>query len=129
MSRDASITLDWADGTYVFRLAWAQLAELQEKCDAGPFVILDRLGNGAWRVEDISNVIRLGLIGGKMEPVKALKLVRTYVESRPPMENLMFAQAILSVAVMGAPDEDGSKKNGSPKTESASTASQTESSD
>lgn len=127
MSRDASISLDWADGTYTFRLAWAQLSELQEKCDAGPFVILDRLGHGSWKIEDIANVMRLGLIGGGLEPVKALKLTRAYVETRPPMENLMYAQAILSVAVMGAPDEDGSKKNESPETESASTASPTES--
>jgi len=127
MSRDASITLDWADGTYVFRLAWAQLAELQEKCDAGPFVILDRLGNGAWKIEDISNVIRLGLIGGGIDPAKALKLTRAYVEARPPLENLVYAQGVLSVAVMGAPDEDSVKKNERPETENGSTASPAES--
>ncbi|WP_313760168.1 gene transfer agent family protein [Rhizobium sp.] len=103
--RDARIELDWADGTYSFRLAWGQLAELQEKCDAGPYVVFERLRTSTWRMEDISSVIRLGLIGGGLEPVKALKLVRAYVEDRPPVESLTFALGILSAGLLGAPDE------------------------
>lgn len=105
MSRDAKITLTWGDDDYVFRLGWGELAELQEKTDAGPYVVLQRLHGGQWRVEDITNVLRLGLIGGGLKPVDALKLVRTYVEARPPMENVPFAIGVLSVALMGAPDE------------------------
>jgi len=114
MSRDAKITLDWASGSHTFRLAWGQLSELQEKCDAGPYTVLQRLYRGDWKIEDISNVIRLGLIGGGMEPVPALKLVRGYVEARPPMESLQTAQAVLAAACIGAPDEDASKKDGAP---------------
>ena len=73
MSRDASLELDWADGRYTFRLAWAELEQLQEACDAGPYVILNRLIDGSWRIADISNVIRLGLVGGGMAPLVALK--------------------------------------------------------
>ncbi|MGM4911434.1 gene transfer agent family protein [Rhizobium sp. 768_B6_N1_8] len=105
MSRDAKITLTWADDDYVFRLGWGELAELQEKTDAGPYVVLNRLHVGQWRIEDISSVLRLGLIGGGMEPVKALKLVRTYVEARPPMENHPYAVAVLSAGLIGAPEE------------------------
>ncbi|WP_407799700.1 gene transfer agent family protein, partial [Staphylococcus aureus] len=78
--RDATVTFDWADGTYRFSLKWGQLAELQDKCDAGPYVVLQRLHSGEWRIEDVSNIIRLGLIGGGMEPAPALKLTRAYVE-------------------------------------------------
>ncbi|MBX4992894.1 hypothetical protein ABID08_002067 [Rhizobium binae] len=105
MSRDAKITLTWADGDYTFRLGWGELAELQEKTDAGPYVVLNRLHTHHWRIEDLSNVIRLGLVGGGLEPVKALKLVRTYVEARPPMENHPYAVAILSAGLIGAEDE------------------------
>jgi hypothetical protein len=122
MARDASITLDWADGTHSFRLAWGELAQLQEVCDAGPYVILQRLGGEAWRIEDISNVIRLGLIGGGMTPADAMKKVRAYVEARPPIENLMTAQAVLGAAVVGAPEEPIGKK---PKRRTGSTTSQT----
>lgn len=105
MSRSAELTLDWADGTYLFALKWGQLIELQEKCDAGPYVVLARLEEGSWRVGDIADTIRLGLIGGGLPPLEALKLTRTYVEARPPLENLRAAQAILAAGLMGVPEE------------------------
>ena len=105
MTRSAEITLDWADGTYLFALKWGQLIELQEKCDAGPFVVLARLQDQSWRVGDIADTIRLGLIGGGTAPLDALKLTRTYVEARPPLENVRVAQAVLAAALMGAPEE------------------------
>lgn len=110
MSRDATIEMPWADGDHVFRLAWGELEKLQEACEAGPMVILGRIVDGSWRMGDISHTIRLGLIGGGMEPGKALKLIRGYVEDRPPLENVSYAQAILSAAVVGAPDEVITKK-------------------
>lgn len=125
--RDARIEFDWADGTYSFRLAWGQLGELQEKCDAGPYVVLQRLHSGAWRIEDITNIIRLGLIGGGMEPSPALKLARRYVEDRPPMENLIPAQVILSAALMGAPEEPMGERDAANPSESSLTNSPTES--
>ncbi len=112
MNRDGLLTHAWADGTYTFRLAWGQLIMLQEACDCGPFILLQRMAAGAWKVEEISHVIRLGLIGGGMEPVPALKLVETYVERRPPMESAEMAIRILSEGVVGAADEDDGKKNG-----------------
>lgn len=105
MTRDASITLPFADGDYTFRLAWGELTKLQEACDAGPFLIWSDLLNGQWRVEQITNVIRLGLIGGGRQPEEALKLVRGYVEDRPPLQTLALAQGILGAALQGAPDE------------------------
>jgi hypothetical protein len=110
MTRDASITLDFADGEHVFRLRYGELMQLQDACDAGPIWILNRMltpnaDNRGWRIQDVSQVLRLGLIGGGLEPLKALRLVREYVEMRPPMENLLHAQAVLSAALMGAPDE------------------------
>jgi len=127
MARDARIELDWADGTYAFRLAWGQLAELQEQCDAGPYVVLNRLYSGQWRVEDISNVVRLGLIGGGMTPADALKKVRAYVEARPPLENVLVAQAILAAGLQGAPEEKLGEAEG--EAENASTTSPTEKSE
>ena len=125
MSRDASIgPLLWADGKYTFRLGWGELALLQEKTDCGPLLLLERLGGKGWRIEDISQSIRLALIGGGTEPVAALKLVEAYVEKRPPLENVMLAYAIVSAGVQGAPDEPLKKPRGRAKA-SGSTPSQT----
>lgn len=131
MSRDSLITRDFADGTYDFRLAWGQLRMLQEECDTGPYLILDKLVSGRWLVDDISRVIRLGLIGGGMTPANALQKVRSYVEDRPPLESLGLAQDILGAGVAGVEEEDIGKKseaaNLSPAEQNPS--SQTENSD
>lgn len=120
MSRDASITLAWADGDHTFRLGWAELEALQEAVDAGPWTVLQRLYDRSCRVGDVSHVMRLGLVGGGLEPTAALKLTRTYVEGRPPAENLMHAFAVLSVALNGAPDEKvGEAEAANPEAESA----------
>lgn len=117
MSRDASITIAWADGDHTFRLGWDEIEMLQEACDAGPYVILQRLGDQTCRVGDISNTIRCGLIGGGMSVSDALKKVRTYVEARPPSENLIYARAILGAGCYGAPEEElGNVEAATPET-------------
>lgn len=113
MSRDASGTVAWADGEYKFRLGIAELRELQEKCDAGPMWIYERLqlnAHNGWRLEDIRETIRLGLIGGGLPPPEALALVKRYVDKRPATESILIAQAVLAFYLVGAPDEDDSSK-------------------
>ena len=114
MSRDGSITLEWAGGEHLFRLGWGELRSILEACDAGPFAILERLGNGAWRLDDISSVIRFGLIGGGTPPVEAAKLVRLYVEKFPPAESCIVAHAVLTAGCIGAPEEQIEKKSEAP---------------
>lgn len=111
MSRSASVTLEWADGEYPFRLAIGQIEELQEKTDCGPYFLLNRLLNGTWRVHDARETIRLGLIGGGMTPADALKLVKRYVDDRPLLESVKPAAAILSAACIGAPDGEAPGKD------------------
>lgn len=119
MSRDGSITLAWAGGEHLFRLGWGELRSIQEACDAGPFVVLERLGNGGWKLEDISSVIRFGLIGGGVPPVEASKLVRLYVEKFPPAESCIVAHAVLTAGCIGAPEEQIEKKSEAPDRDSS----------
>ena len=102
--RDAKIDQPFADGTYSFRLAYGQISELQEKCDCGPMRLLSRLQSGDWKIEDIFETVRLGLIGGGTEPKQALKLAERYVKERPPLENQPLALAIVFAGLAGAPD-------------------------
>lgn len=105
MDGSARTTLVWADGEHTFRLAIGQLRELQDKCAAGPMEIMHRLSVGTWRVDDIRETIRLGLIGGGKTPVDAMLLTVRYVDNRPLAENVAVAQGILLVALMGNPDD------------------------
>lgn len=108
-SVDGSVELNWADGSHRFRLPIGQLRELQEKCNAGPMEILNRLILKTWRVDDVRETIRLALIGGGMVPDKALALTIRYVEARPWFENVPIAQAILMAAVIGVPGDQPGK--------------------
>lgn len=128
MSRDASISFDFADGTYTFRLGIGQLRELQEKTDAGPEEIYHRLDAGAWRYPYIVETIRLGLIGGGASPDKARSLVRDYVEKRPLLENVRPAMEILAALLVGAPDEPPKKDEGETTSRKDESISPTESS-
>lgn len=110
MSR-CRIDLEWADGTYSFCLPLAQLEELQTQCEAGPLVIARRLEAGDWTYGDIYHTIRLGLIGGGMTPVEALKKCKAYVLERPWLESVPFAVAVLQVSLIGKPEEPVGKSS------------------
>lgn len=112
MSRHGDVTLAWADGEYTFRLAIAQLRELQEKCDAGPLELYRRMFTGKWRLDDVRETIRLGLIGGGTPPAAALKLVIRYVDDRPLMESMDIARVVLGVILL--PVEDDPLKKADP---------------
>lgn len=134
---DNFIVLEWADGEYEFRLPVGQIAELQVKCDAPVGRIYARLMAGRYlerstgdvvlnplqaefRYEDVVEVIRLALIGGKrgivngqnvdVTPTKALQLVRDYVHTRPLLENWKVAAAVVSAFLIGYTDPDKAEK-------------------
>lgn len=98
MSRGGGISLIFADGEYSFRLPWGQLTELQEICDAGPYVILERLQNRTFRLCEVRDTIRLGLIGGGLDAQKAVRLVRTYVEDTERYS--LLASSLVATAVI-----------------------------
>ena len=106
MSRSAKVRLPFGDGAHDFALNIGQLEELQEKCDAGPEEIFDRISSGKWRISDIREPLRLGLVGAGMDPIKAAILVDRYAG---PGSLAMWkdpAQRVILGALVGAPDED-----------------------
>lgn len=94
----------WAGGEHAFELRIDHLRAIQDKCDAGPAFVLQRLSSGQWYVDDVVQPIRLGLVGGGMAMEDARKLVRRHVEDRPLSQSVLTAQAILMLALYG--DED-----------------------
>lgn len=97
MSRHGAAEIDWADGTYTFRLGLDQIEELEEKRDLSLFALARRLSpsDRDARLADIREVLRLGLIGGDMKPVDALVKVRKYVDERPIDESRDIAYAVV----------------------------------
>lgn len=108
---NGKIELNWGDGTHAFNVAKiAQALELEEKCSAGVAEIYDRLRSGRWWINDVRETLRLGLIGGGMEPPKALILIRRYVDDRPWTESLQPALAVIMSAMVGVPGDEIGKK-------------------
>jgi len=97
--------LTWAGGEHTFLLTIDLLRALQDKCDAGPAFILQRLTQNRWFVDDVIQPIRLGLEGGGMSKEDARKLVKKFVEDRPLTESVLTAQAVLAGALFGAEED------------------------
>lgn len=115
MSRSARVRLDFGPGEQVFRLTYPMLQELQEARECGPLFLMKRIGNGEWRVEDLVEVHRLGLIGGGMAAPKALAMVRRYITERDDPAYLETAQnafAILAAALTGIEEDPAGKPSG-----------------
>lgn len=103
--RLTAIQMPWADLEEVtFDLPLGAVRHLQEKTGAGPPVILSRLQQDQWRVDDYRETILQGLIGGKQfTKDQAGALVRKFVDDQPAAESLMTAQAVLMAFILGAP--------------------------
>lgn len=118
-SRHGQLELTWGDGPHVFRLAIGEIRELQEKTGCGPMELVKRMIHGTWRIDDIRETVRLGLIGGGLDPIKSLSLVARYVDQRPLAESVPVAQAVLSVLLFGGDEED---RPAPPKDEAATSS-------
>ena len=73
------------------------------------FSVLRSVG-GDWRVDDIREPIRLGLIGAGMTPTEAYLLVTRYVDGLPLTDNITLAADVLHHALVGEVDDPVGKK-------------------
>lgn len=99
------VELNWPGGEHAFRLRLGELQALQEKCDAGPELVLQRIRLGVWQVNDLFETLRFGLIGGGMDRDAARKLVSDSFDRTPLMEFKTPAIEVLAAALIGVPDD------------------------
>lgn len=99
------VELTWAGGEHEFLLTVDLLRALQDKCDAGPEFILQRLSSKRWFVDDVIQPIRLGLEGGGLPKDEARKLVKNHVEDLPLTFSVMTARAVLMATLYGNGDD------------------------
>jgi hypothetical protein len=129
MTLKGEVTLEWADGEFLFALKSAQIEELQHVCgNVGFGVIYQRLQLGAWSLGDIQHTIRLALIGGGMDPILARRKVDMY--AKPPLvagpnNPEKLARAIVQAAMHGLETlETSSPGEAAPGTDPAGSTSQ-----
>lgn len=115
MSRDASVELEFGGATRVLRTPYHAWEKIQDRCDAGPEELLRRYVTGTWRVDDVREVWRQGLIfGGPMDVAAADKLLRTEFDDLPMLQFVPGAQAIVMAFLVGAPDDPPGPPPGEP---------------
>lgn len=105
-----------------FCLDYERLTQLEDKRQCGPMVLLDRLESGTWTIPDIREIVRAGLIGAGKTPAEAAKLVRLFIDARPPLESLGLAYRVLAVAVAGPAPKTADAPNGHAKPGAAADA-------
>ncbi|WP_331814635.1 gene transfer agent family protein [Aurantimonas sp. A2-1-M11] len=105
--KHGTVVLEWADGEYPFRLSLAEMGELEDKRDKGVWTLLKSLRDASCHTKDVVEVVRLGLIGGGMSPVEAMRKVRFYCEERPIEESRIIAFGILGASMSRLPGDKG----------------------
>jgi len=99
------VSISWAGGEHDFLLTIGLLRALQDRCDAGPEWVLNRLRTGQWRVDDVIQPIRLGLEGGGMSKDEARRLTTQHVEERPLSLSVLTAALVLSASLYDRGDD------------------------
>lgn len=129
----ADVVLEWANGDYLFALKGQQIEALEAECmnpetgrrGIGIGAIWSRVMSGDWFMSDITNIIRLGLIGGGLGAVEAKRLVEHYVDGNPlshmnpnvvsPNCPLAVARAVLAAAFVGIEESPRSEEQQTPE--------------
>lgn len=97
-------TVYFGDAVRTFALTDAILEELQFKTGIGIGALYQRVVASQFRVADIVEIIRCGLIGGGTSPEEAQRLVDAYAKDRPFAETFPLALDVLDARWSGTPD-------------------------
>lgn len=90
--------------------AFGELRLLQDKHDLGPMAFEHHLRTGAWKVEQLADVIRFGLIGGGTSEADADRLVKSTIAAGYLLRYAPLAHAIILAALGPLEPETGPKK-------------------
>jgi hypothetical protein len=93
----------FGDGFQTFCLTDEMIAELERIAGAGIGALYLRIAAAQFNVAEMTEIIRLGLIGGGMQPEQAKALVETYARNRPLGELFPLALDVLDARWSGKP--------------------------
>jgi hypothetical protein len=96
----------FGDSERDLRITPELIAELERKTGAGIGVLCQRLFGGQFSHADITETIRLALIGGGAVPKDADALVSAYARGRPLSETYPLAVGILECLWFGAAKQE-----------------------
>jgi hypothetical protein len=115
----------WPGGEHAFRLPLGSLRAVQEACGSSPFEVSERLFQKRPRIEDVIEPIRLGLIGGGMDPKEAARLVKS-VEDLDGIGSMVVCASLVmfnSIYREAAKDDNPGETTAGPETKAPDPAS------
>ncbi len=101
--------ITWAGGTHVFdlnsrRVSW-MLQQAQHPFPGAfgdtPAACLRRFEEQIYSPDDVSRILRIGLIGGGMSEAEADAVIAEHVSGQPLMPSAIVANAVLAVLFVG----------------------------
>lgn len=108
-----------------FELRLGEIRELERLCGAGIAAIYARVAMLQFKIDDIRETIRLGLIGGGTDHPEAEAIVRFSVDGRPVNNSVQLAADILKAIFEGVEPvkTSGADASGAPATSAPSMSS------
>jgi hypothetical protein len=107
--------INWIGGEHVFALNIGELRALQDSCNAGPEQILHRITLGEWRIDDLFETLRLGLIGaGTMASGESRDFMTHLFDRHPLIRFRAPAHQVLAAALIGDLEDEPGKGEGVP---------------
>ena len=95
------VTSFFGDGKHDFKLTVAMINELERTTGTGIGGLCKRLFNSDFKLLEITEVIRLGLIGAGTNPETAHALVTNYLTNQPLGAAYPLAVSILEALMFG----------------------------
>lgn len=110
---------EWAGRERVFALRFGDVLDLEQACGDGkaPAAVgslFQEIGMGRFSAKAVYHTIRLALIGGGLERLKADHLMREHFDKRPYLESSSLALEIL-MALMSGVEPTEAREEGEPK--------------
>jgi hypothetical protein len=99
-----SIEGTWANDERRFFLGIGELIALEDKRNAGLAEIYRRLSSLDWRLDDVRETIRLGLMGAGTDAPIARRIVESHVTPGQIALAAVLAQSIIGAALAGRGD-------------------------
>ena len=96
----------FGDAEYSFRLTAPLIIELERATGTGIGALCARLFAKQFSQTDITETIRLALIGGGTDPKRAVQIIASYAVDRPLSEIYPLAVAILDDLWFGQPNHE-----------------------
>lgn len=103
----------WPGGEHSFRLGIGELRAIEQRSEAGCAVVMMRLLSSQWKIDDVVQPIRLGLVGGGMSERDAQKALESALDIASPYSLAVTSADIIRRFIMWeTPDQPGEQRAG-----------------